>query len=214
MLQICIISFLVFLLGTKAVLRYPDWFNGERHNDMLRPAQRQDQTSTKSAERFITLGSATSTEDSGFLDYVRPIFRASTGLDVHVEAVGSDRALAMAARGDVDAVLVHDVVGEDNLIADGYGIDRRDVMHNDFVIVGPSYDPAGVRGHWDAVTAFTLIASNGGPFASRGDGGGTYTMERPLWHMAARGPRLVSQIERRHRENSQFCRRLQHLCPG
>lgn len=183
-LQICIISFLVFLLGAKALLRHPDWFNGERHNDMLRANLRQDQISTKPAEQFITLGSATSTEDSGFLNYAVPIFRASTGLDVHVEAVGSDRALALAAQGGVDAVLVHDTVGEDDLVAGGYGIDRHDVMHNDFVIVGPSYDPAGIRGRWDAVTALTLIASKGVPFASRGDGGGTYAMERRLWHTA------------------------------
>jgi tungstate transport system substrate-binding protein len=183
-LQICIISVLVFLLAAKAVIRDSEWFNGESHNDMLRANLDRDQRSTTPAERFITLGSATSTEDSGFLDYVLPIFRASTGLDVHVEAVGSDRALAMAARGHVDAVLAHDTVGEDNLVADGYGIDHRDVMHNDFVIVGPKYDPAGIRGHSDAVTALTLIASNGAPFVSRGDGGGTYAMERRLWHMA------------------------------
>ena len=183
-LQICIISLLAFLLGTKAVLRHPDWFNGEKHNDRLHVNLGRDQISTEPAERFITLGSATSTEDSGFLNYVLPIFRAATGLDVHVEAVGSDRALAMAARGGVDAVLVHDLVGEDNLVADGYGVDRRDVMHNDFVIVGPSYDPAGIRGRRDALTAFALIAENGDPFVSRGDGGGTYAMERRLWRSA------------------------------
>jgi tungstate transport system substrate-binding protein len=183
-LQICIISFLVFLLGAKALLRHPEWFNGEQHSDQLRANLGQDQISTKPAERYITLGSATSTEDSGFLDYVLPIFRAATGLDVHVEAVGSDGALTMAARGGVDAVLVHDVVGEDNLVADGYGIDRRDLMHNDFVIVGPSSDPAGIRGLRDALTAFALIAAKGAPFVSRGDGGGTYVMERRLWRSA------------------------------
>jgi tungstate transport system substrate-binding protein len=183
-LQICIISVLAFLLGAKALVRHPEWFNGEEHNKDLRANLGQDQISTKPAERFITLGSATSAEDSGFLNYVLPIFRAATGLDVHVEAVGSDRALTMAARGGVDAVLVHDVVAEDNLVADGYGIDRRDLMHNNFVIVGPKSDPADIRGVGDALTAFALIASKGALFVSRGDSGGTYAMERRLWQSA------------------------------
>ena len=108
-LQICIICFLVFLLGGKALLRHPDWFDGE--HDELYGNLDQDHISTTAARPFITLGSATSTEDSGFFDYILPIFRAATGLDVHVEAVGTERALAIAARGDVDALLVHDRVG-------------------------------------------------------------------------------------------------------
>lgn len=183
-LQICIVCVLIFLLGTKALLRHPEWFNREQDDDNLRANLGQDQISTKPAERFITLASATSTADSGFLDYVLPIFRAGTGLDVHVKAVGSDRALTMAAQGGVDAVLVHDVVGEDNLVADGYGIDPRDLMHNDFVIVGPRFDPAGIRGMSDALTAFELIAAKRALFVSRGDGGGTYVMERRLWQSA------------------------------
>jgi tungstate transport system substrate-binding protein len=185
-LQIYIICFLVFLLAGKALLRHPDWFDGE--HDELYGNLDQDHISTTAARPFITLGSATSTEDSGFFDYVLPIFRAATGLDVHVEAVGTERALAIAARGDVDALLVHDRVGEDNLVADGYGIDRRDVMHNDFVIVGPSSDPAGIRGLRDALTAFALIAAKGAPFVSRGDSGGTYVMERRLWQSAGVEP--------------------------
>ena len=127
-------------------------------------------------------------QDSGLFDYVLPIFRAATDLDVHVEAVGSERALALAARGGVDALLVHDMLGEDNLVADGYGIDRRDVMHNDFVIVGPSSDPAGIRGLSDALTAFALIAAKAAPFVSRGDSGGTYVMERRIWQSAGIEP--------------------------
>jgi tungstate transport system substrate-binding protein len=183
-LQICIICLLIFLLGMKALLRNPEWFNGVEHNHGLRAKLGEDQIRNKPAGQFITLGSATSTEDSGFLDYVLPIFRAASGLDVHVDAAGSHRALAMAAQGAVDALLVHDVVGEDNLVANGYGIDRRDVMHNDFVIVGPSSDPAGIRGLRDALTVFALIAAKGAPFVSRGDSGGTYVMERRLWQSA------------------------------
>lgn len=187
-LQICIICFLVFLLGTKALLRHPEWFNGEKHADKPQANLGQDHVGAASAERFITLGSATSTEDSGFFNHVLPRFQAATGLDVHVEAVGSERALAMAARGRVDALLVHDVVGEDNIVADGYGIDPRDVMHNDFVIVGPTSDPAGIRGLSDALTAFALIAAKRVLFVSRGDSGGTYVMERRLWRSAGIQP--------------------------
>jgi len=171
-LQIYIICFLVFMLGTRVVVQYPEWFNGKE----------------RAAERFITLGSATSAEDSGFLDHVLPIFQAATGLDVHVEAVGTGHALAIGARGDVDASLVHDKVGEDNFVADGDGIDRRDVMYNDFVIVGPSSDLAGIRGLKNAREAFAQIAAKGALFASRGDGGATYRMELRLWKLAGVEP--------------------------
>jgi tungstate transport system substrate-binding protein len=179
-LQICIICFLVFALGTKALWRHPDWFDGEQRetNEDL------DHESATAARAYFTLASATSTDDSGFFDYVLPIFRTATGVDVRVEAVGSERALTMAERGGVDALLVHDRAGEDHLMADGYGIDRRDVMHDDFVIVGPSSDPAGIRGLSDAVTAFALIAAKGAQFVSRGDSGGTYVMERRIWQLA------------------------------
>ena len=182
-LQICIICFLVFLLGGKALLRHPNWFDGEQRNDEYANLG-QNRISTTAARSFITLGSATSTEDSGFFDYIVPIFRAATGLEVHVEAFGSGRALAIAARGEFDALLVHDKGGEDDLVADGYGIDRRDVMHNDFVIVGPSSDPAGIRAFKDARRAFAAIAAKGALFASRGDDGGTYRMELRLWKLA------------------------------
>jgi tungstate transport system substrate-binding protein len=94
-------------------------------------------------ERFITLSSTTSTQDSGLFDHILPIFRSALGVSVHVVAVGTGQALAIAARSDADALLVHDRVGEDKFVADGYGIDRWDVMYNDFVIVGPGSDPAG-----------------------------------------------------------------------
>jgi tungstate transport system substrate-binding protein len=187
-MQICIICFLTFLLGEMVILRHPDWFDDVKRNDELNGHSNQDHIGTTAAKPFITLGSATSAQDSGFFDYVLPIFRAATGVDVHVEAVGTERALAIAARGYVDALLVHDRVGEDNLLADGYGIDRRDVMHNDFVIVGPSSDPAGIRGVRDALTAFALIAAKRASFVSRGDSGGTYVMERRLWQSAGVEP--------------------------
>ncbi len=139
-------------------------------------------------ERFITLSSTTSTQDSGLFGYILPIFKSATGLDVHVIAVGTGQALAIGARGDADVLLVHDRVGEDKFVADGYGIDRRDVMYNDFVIVGPSNDPAHIRGLKHALKALSRIAAAQAPFASRGDDSGTNRMELRLWKSAGIQP--------------------------
>ena len=139
-------------------------------------------------ERFITLSSTTSTQDSGLFGYILPIFKAATGIEVHVVAVGTGQALAMGQRGDADALLVHDRPGEDKFVAEGYGIDRRDVMYNDFVIVGQHTDPAGIRGLKDARAALMKIAAAKAPFASRGDDSGTNRMELRLWKSAAIAP--------------------------
>jgi tungstate transport system substrate-binding protein len=135
-------------------------------------------------ERSITLSSTTEPQDSGLFDYILPIFRASTGLTVHVVAVGTGQALAMGERGDADALLVHDPIGEANFIAHGFGIDLRGVMYDDFLIVGPSTDPAGIRHLKDAPKAFAQIASAGVLFASRGDDSGTNRAELRLWKSA------------------------------
>ena len=135
-------------------------------------------------ERFITLGSTTSAQDSGLFGYILPIFKAATGLSVNVVAVGTGQALAMGRRGDADALLVHDRIGEDRFVAQGFGIDRRDVMFNDFVIVGPKSDPAHIRDLKDACKALEQIAAAAAPFASRGDNSGTNRMEHRLWKSA------------------------------
>lgn len=140
------------------------------------------------ADRFITLSSTTSTQDSGLFGYILPIFKVATGIDVHVVAVGTGQALAIGQRGDADALLVHDRPGEDKFVADGYGIDRRDVIYNDFVIVGPNSDPARIRGLKDARKALTQIADVKAPFASRGDDSGTNRMELRLWKSASIQP--------------------------
>jgi len=139
-------------------------------------------------DRFITLSSTTSTEDSGLFGHILPMFRAASGLDVHVVAVGTGQALAIGMRGDADALLVHDRPGEDKFVTEGYGIDRRDVMYNDFVIVGPRSDSAGIRGLKDARAAFGRIAAAGALFASRGDDSGTNRMELRLWKTAGIEP--------------------------
>jgi tungstate transport system substrate-binding protein len=138
--------------------------------------------------QVITLSSTTSTEDSGLFGHILPLFRAASGLDVHVVAVGTGQALAIGMRGDADALLVHDRSGEDKFVAERYGIDRRDVMYNDFVIVGPKSDPAGIRALQDARAAFGRIAAARAVFASRGDDSGTNRMELRLWKSAGIEP--------------------------
>jgi tungstate transport system substrate-binding protein len=145
-------------------------------------------TSAEADERFITLSSTTSTQDSGLFGHILPLFKSATGISVHVVAVGTGQALAIGQRGDADALLVHDRIGEDKFVADGYGIDRRDVMYNDFVIVGPSADPAAIRGLNDAKKAMAQIAAAKAQFASRGDDSGTNRMELRLWKSAGITP--------------------------
>jgi tungstate transport system substrate-binding protein len=138
----------------------------------------------RAEERFITLASTTSTEQSGLFDQILPIFTKESGISVRVVAVGTGQALAIGARGDADALLVHDRVGEDKFVAEGNGIDRRNVMFNDFVLVGPKADPAHVRGLKDVKEALKRIASSRAAFASRGDDSGTNRLELRLWQAA------------------------------
>jgi tungstate transport system substrate-binding protein len=138
----------------------------------------------RAQERFITLASTTSTEQSGLFDYILPIYQKQSGITVRVVAVGTGQALAIGARGDADVLLVHDRAGEDKFVAEGNGVDRRDVMFNDFVLVGPKADPANVRGLNDAKEALKRIASAQAAFASRGDDSGTNRLELRLWKAA------------------------------
>lgn len=135
-------------------------------------------------QRFITVASTTSTEQSGLFGHILPLFRQQSGIEVRVVAVGTGQALAIGAKGDADAVLVHDRKGEDAFVAAGHGVDRRDVMYNDFVVVGPSPDPAGIKGLRDATAAFRKVAMAKAPFASRGDDSGTHRTELRLWQAA------------------------------
>lgn len=135
-------------------------------------------------DSFITLASTTSTEQSGLFGHLLPLFRQRSGIEVRVVAVGTGQAFQIAARGDADALLVHDRAGEEAFVAAGHGIDRRDVMFNDFVIVGPSADPARVRGGRNAALALASIAAASAPFLSRGDDSGTHRMELRLWRQA------------------------------
>ncbi|MCR2745406.1 substrate-binding domain-containing protein [Limnobacter parvus] len=138
----------------------------------------------QAADKFIILQSTTSTQNSGLFDHLLPVFKAETGIDVRVVAVGTGQALKNARNCDGDALLVHALAAEQQFVAEGYGVKRTDVMYNDFVVVGPGRDPASVAGVKDAVKAFKTIAEKQALFASRGDDSGTYKKERELWNAA------------------------------
>jgi tungstate transport system substrate-binding protein len=132
-------------------------------------------------EKFITVASTTSTEDSGLFTYLLPAFTQATGIEVRVVAVGTGQALAVGHRGDADVVFVHDRPAELDFVAAGDGVGRREVMYNDFIIVGPASDTAGIAGLTDAVAAFKKIAEAKVSFLSRGDKSGTNDEELRLW---------------------------------
>lgn len=136
------------------------------------------------AEDFIIVQSTTSTQNSGLLDAILPAFEEKTGIDVRVVAVGTGQALKNAANGDGDVLLVHAKPSEEKFVTDGYGVKRFDVMYNDFVLVGPKSDPAGIRGMTDVTSALKKIAETSSVFASRGDDSGTHKKEKALWTLA------------------------------
>ncbi|MDD3580651.1 MAG: substrate-binding domain-containing protein [Desulfobacca sp.] len=140
-----------------------------------------------SAERIIC-ASTTSTQNSGLFDYLLPILKKQTGIEVAVVAVGTGQALEMARRGDADVVLVHDPKAEQKFIAEGYGLERRQVMYNDFIIVGPGSDPAQIKGVKQPSEAFQKIGQAGFKFISRGDKSGTHSKELLIWEQAGLKP--------------------------
>jgi len=132
-------------------------------------------------DRFILVQSTTSTQNSGLFEHILPQFTADTGIEVRVVAVGTGQAIRNAANGDGDVLFVHAKPVEEQFVADGHGVARHDVMYNDFVIVGPPSDPAGLRGSSDVVASLQSIAAAEAPFASRGDDSGTHKAELRLW---------------------------------
>ena len=136
------------------------------------------------AERYITVASTTSTENSGLFAHLLPIFQDQTGIAVRVVALGTGQALDVGRRGDADVVFVHDREAEEKFVAEGHGIGRRDVMYNDFILVGPRADPAGIAGGRDIAQALRAIRDAKAPFVSRGDRSGTHAAELRLWEAA------------------------------
>lgn len=140
------------------------------------------------AEERLRLSTTTSTENSGLLKVLLPPFEKANRVLVDVIAVGTGKALKLGERGDVDVVLVHDPGLEEKFVAAGFGVDRRAVMHNDFVVVGPAADPAGLEGAPSAAEVFRRLGAGKAPFVSRGDESGTHQKEKALWKAAGVAP--------------------------
>lgn len=134
--------------------------------------------------RFITVSSTTSTQDSGLFGHILPLFKAKTGIEVRVVSQGTGQALDTGRRGDADVVFVHAKAQEEKFVADGFGLERKPVMYNDFVLIGPKSDPAGIAGTKDIAAALVKIQERGVPFVSRGDKSGTHAAELNLWKVA------------------------------
>jgi len=141
-------------------------------------------TSAAADEPFIVLASTTSTEQSGLFGHLLPAFKQASGVEVRVVAVGTGQALDLARRGDADAVLVHDTAAEEKFVAEGFTVERRPVMYNDFVLIGPRSDPAGAKGGDIAAALAKLATKPEAVFVSRGDKSGTHAAELRLWKQA------------------------------
>ena len=139
-------------------------------------------------DKSIIVASTTSTQDSGLFGHILPMFKTKTGIDVKVVAQGTGQALETGRRGDADVLFVHAKAQEEKFVADGFGVKRFDVMYNDFILLGPKSDPAGVKGTSDVVAALKKISEKGLPFVSRGDKSGTHVAELALWKVAGLDP--------------------------
>jgi len=135
-------------------------------------------------EKSIVVASTTSTQDSGLFGHLLPVFKAKTGIDVRVVAQGTGQALDTGRRGDADVVFVHARAAEEKFVAEGFGVRRYPVMYNDFILVGPQADPAGIKGTKDIVAALKTIGNKRAAFISRGDRSGTHQAELKLWKIA------------------------------
>jgi tungstate transport system substrate-binding protein len=149
-------------------------------------------TAALAADKSIIVQSTTSTESSGLFGYLLPVFTAKTGIRVDVVAVGTGQAIKNAMNGDGDVLLVHAKPDEEKFVAEGYGVERFDVMYNDFIIVGPAGDPAGIGGSKDTPAALKKISEAQATFASRGDDSGTHKKELELWKDAGIDPTAAS----------------------
>ena len=139
-------------------------------------------------EKSIVVASTTSTQDSGLFSHILPLFKAKTGIDVKVISQGTGQAIDTGRRGDADVVFVHARAQEEKFVADGFGVKRFDVMYNDFVLIGPKSDPAGIKGSKDIAAALKAIFAKAAPFVSRGDKSGTHAAELALWKAADLDP--------------------------
>ncbi len=164
-------KFLLFILIISSIYSFPSFAQGQSEN-----------------QKKLKLATTTSTENTGLLDILIPAFTASTGIEVDVIAVGTGKAIALGENGDVDIIMVHARSMEDKFVTEGYGVNRRDLMHNDFVILGPFDDPGGIAGTSSAAYALKTISKIEADFISRGDDSGTHTREKELWFAAGIAP--------------------------
>jgi len=138
----------------------------------------------RAQDKSIVVASTTSTQDSGLFGHILPLFKAKTGIDTKVVSQGTGQALDTGRRGDADVLFVHAKAQEEKFVTDGFGVKRYPVMYNDFVLIGPKSDPAGIKGMTDVAEALKVIKSKGAPFISRGDRSGTHIAELDLWKAA------------------------------
>ncbi|NYB74887.1 substrate-binding domain-containing protein [Sedimentibacter hydroxybenzoicus DSM 7310] len=179
---------LLFILSLVLVFSMTACNNPQEPNEEQNEEPNIDQPVSEDPkeERSIILATTTSTEDSGLLDFLLPAFKEKTGIEVEVVAKGTGAALELARNGDADGVLVHAKAQEEQFVADGFAKERFDVMYNDFVLIGPESDPAGLQTDApnDPIKAFELIAEKQAVFVSRGDESGTHTKEKSYWNEA------------------------------
>jgi len=167
-------------------MRFATWLTGAAVGlaaALARPAEAAAPTA-----RVVILATTTSTQDSGLLDALLPRFEKESGFQVKTIAVGSGQAMAMGRRGEADVLLVHSPADEEKLVEEGHGVNRRLVMHNDFVLVGPPADPAKIRGGTSSAEAARKISAAGTLFLSRGDSSGTHAKEKAIWKAAGLSP--------------------------
>jgi tungstate transport system substrate-binding protein len=155
------------------------------HGQAMQSAPPAPPNAPSVAQRFITVSSTTSTQDSGLFNHLLPIFKTKTGIEVRVVSQGTGQALDTGRRGDADVVLVHARTQELKFVEDGFSTERKAVMYNDFVLIGPKADPAGIKGSKDIAAALKAVADKQAPFVSRGDRSGTHSAELNLWKLAA-----------------------------
>ena len=205
---------LAFMLGACASPTTPAPATQAPATQAPAPTQAAAQPAAPAIKDLI-LATTTSTQDSGLLDVLVPLFEQQTGYVVKTVAVGTGAALQMGQEGNADVLLVHAPAAEKPLVEQGYVNDRRLVMHNDFIIVGPSNDPAGIKGTKTAAEAFKKISDAGAAFISRGDNSGTNIMELSLWKSASITPagRLVLPIGPGHGRHAENCLRKAGLHP-
>lgn len=186
-LVLFLIASLIFVLGCGEEATPVEEPEEVEEPDIVEEAPEEEEED-ELIDDFIILATTTSTYDSGLLDFLNPIFTEETGIEVQVVSQGTGAALETGARGDADVLLVHDRASELQLVEDGAFVDRYDVMYNDFIIVGPDEDPAGVKDVELVTDAFNLIADSESTFISRGDDSGTHRMEQRLWEDAGIDP--------------------------